>query len=49
MSRITIKNSVKIISDDDKTYVIKKKKNNLDDIYRYLLSRSLWSTLFVIK
>ncbi len=37
MNKITIKNSVKIIDD---SYVIKKQKNNLDDTYKYLLSRS---------
>lgn len=37
MNRITIKNSVKIIND---SYVIKNKKKNLDDTYKYLLSRS---------
>ncbi len=40
MNRITIKNNVKIISNNDTSYVIKEKKNNLDDTYKYLLSRS---------
>ena len=37
ISRITIKNSVKII---DNNYVIKKKKESLNNTYNYLLSRS---------
>ena len=37
VNKITIRNSVKIIDDE---YAIKKKKNNLGNIYNYLLSRS---------
>ena len=37
INRITIKNSVRIINDD---YVIKNKKNDVEMIYNYLLSRS---------
>lgn len=46
INKITLRNGVKII--DDK-YVIKKKKNNLDDIYNYLLSRSFDYFPSVIK
>jgi len=37
INKITIKKSVRIINN---SYVIKKKKKNLDDTYNYLLSRS---------
>ena len=46
ISKITLRNSVKII--DDK-YVIKKKENNLENIYNYLLSRSFDYFPSVIK
>lgn len=39
-NRITIKNSVKIISSDKINYVVKKKSRDLDNTYKYLLSRS---------
>jgi len=39
-NKITLKNNVKIISDDRESYVIKKEENNLDNTYNYLLSRS---------
>ena len=40
-NKITLKNNVKIIDTDKGTYVIKNKKNyNLDNTYKYLLSRS---------
>lgn len=39
-NRITIKNNVKIINSDKINYVIKKKTKDLDDTYKYLLSRS---------
>jgi len=38
--KITLKGNVKIIDDGDKRYVIKKKKKNLNDVYKYLSSRS---------
>jgi len=39
-NKITLKNNVKIISSDNKKYVIKKEENNLENTYNYLLSRS---------
>lgn len=44
--KITIRNSVKII---DNKYVIKKKKNDINNIYNYLLSRSFDYFPSVIK
>lgn len=39
--RVTIKNNARIVDTDQGSYVIKKRKNNnLDNIYNYLLSRS---------
>ena len=37
--KITLKNRVKIIESDESRIVIKEKNNNLDYIYKYLLSR----------
>jgi len=38
--RITLKGNVKIIDDGERKYVIKKKRNNLSEIYKYLSSRA---------
>lgn len=40
VKKITLKGNVKIIDAGDKKYVIKRRKNNLDDIYKYLSSRA---------
>lgn len=40
-NKITIKKSVKIVNEDgNNCYVIKNKRNSLDNTYNYLLSRS---------
>lgn len=38
--KITLKGNVKIIDTGDRKYVIKKKKRDLDDIYKYLSTRA---------
>lgn len=38
--KITIKNKAYIICTNDQSFVVKKKKNNLNEVYDYLMSRS---------
>ena len=42
IKKITIKKNTKIIDDGKKQYVIKKKENNIKEIYKYLKSRSFY-------
>lgn len=40
MKKITIKNNVRILENDEDIYVYKKRRKDLDNTYQYLLSRS---------